>query len=122
VISNLRALSEPTNFLDREALGGMAVAIRTWEGAVVMVSHSQEFVGALCPEHWQIEAGKLTKLGKTGLVEDSVEIDEEKIKAKNKKKKKMTRNDLKEQQARRRQRHLKWLAEGGEKEADTDSD
>jgi elongation factor 3 len=108
--------------LDREALGGMAVAIRVWEGAVVMVSHSQEFVGALCPEHWKIEAGELTKLGKSAIVEDSVQIDEEKIKAKNKKKKKMTRNDVKEQQIRRRQRHLKWLAEGGEKEGDTDSD
>jgi len=120
--SHMLVLDEPTNFLDREALGGMAVAIRVWEGAVVMVSHSQEFVGALCPEHWQIEAGELTKLGKSAIVEDSVQIDEEKIKAKNKKKKKMTRNDIKEQQIRRRQRHLKWLAEGGEKEPDTDSD
>ncbi|KAI9278161.1 P-loop containing nucleoside triphosphate hydrolase protein [Umbelopsis sp. AD052] len=120
--SHMLVLDEPTNFLDREALGGMAVAIRVWEGAVVMVSHSTEFVGALCPEHWQIEAGELTKLGKSAIVEDSVQIDEEKIRAKNKKKKKMTRNDVKEQQIRRRQRHLKWLAEGGEKEGDTDSD
>ncbi|CAO3678584.1 unnamed protein product [Umbelopsis ramanniana] len=120
--SHMLVLDEPTNFLDREALGGMAVAIRVWEGAVVMVSHSVEFVGALCPEHWQIEAGELTKLGKSAIVEDSVQIDEEKIRAKNKKKKKMTRNDIKEQQIRRRQRHLKWLAEGGEKEGDTDSD
>lgn len=28
-------LDEPSNFLDREALGGLAVAIRDWAGAVV---------------------------------------------------------------------------------------
>jgi hypothetical protein len=28
-------LDEPSNFLDREALGGLAVAIREWAGAVV---------------------------------------------------------------------------------------
>jgi len=28
-------LDEPSNFLDREALGGLAVAIRDWTGAVV---------------------------------------------------------------------------------------
>ena len=30
-------LDEPSNFLDREALGGLAVAIRDWAGAVVSV-------------------------------------------------------------------------------------
>lgn len=33
-------LDEPSNFLDREALGGLAVAIRDWAGAVVSVSAS----------------------------------------------------------------------------------
>jgi len=41
-------LDEPTNFLDREALGGLAVAIRDWGGAVLIISHNEEFVGALC--------------------------------------------------------------------------
>lgn len=30
-------LDEPSNFLDREALGGLAVAIKEWAGAVVCV-------------------------------------------------------------------------------------
>jgi len=34
--------------LDREALGGLAVAIRDWAGAVVIISHNNEFVSALC--------------------------------------------------------------------------
>lgn len=63
-------LDEPSNFLDREALGGLAVAIRDWAGAVVrllfvtlqiplhlplhdrhpqvIISHNEEFVTALC--------------------------------------------------------------------------
>jgi elongation factor 3 len=50
-------LDEPTNFLDRDSLGGLAVAIRNWEGAVCMISHNREFVGALCSEEWQVDAG-----------------------------------------------------------------
>jgi len=34
--------------LDRDALGGLATAIRHWAGAVVIISHNEEFVGALC--------------------------------------------------------------------------
>lgn len=42
-------MDEPTNFLDRSALGGLAVAIKNWDGAFVCISHNEEFVGALCP-------------------------------------------------------------------------
>lgn len=41
-------LDEPTNFLDRDALGGLAVGIREWTGAFLCISHNQEFVNALC--------------------------------------------------------------------------
>ncbi len=34
-LSKICVLDEPSNFLDREALGGLAVAIRDWAGAVV---------------------------------------------------------------------------------------
>lgn len=39
-----------------------------------------------------------------------------------KKKKKLTRNQLKAQEERRRLRKLRWLTEGGPKPEDTDSD
>jgi elongation factor 3 len=52
-------LDEPTNFLDRDSLGGLAVAIRSWEGAVCMISHNREFVGALCTEEWHVDAGQV---------------------------------------------------------------
>lgn len=37
IITQICILDEPSNFLDREALGGLAVAIRDWAGAVVGV-------------------------------------------------------------------------------------
>ncbi|KAJ9111773.1 hypothetical protein QFC22_006432 [Naganishia vaughanmartiniae] len=64
-------LDEPTNFLDREALGGLSVAIRDWGGAVCIISHNMEFVNALCPEIWHVDAGRLTHKGKIAIVEDA---------------------------------------------------
>ncbi|KAF5380589.1 hypothetical protein D9615_004611 [Tricholomella constricta] len=64
-------LDEPSNFLDREALGGLAVAIKEWAGAVVIISHNNEFVSALCPEIWNVDAGRMTQQGKVPTVEDA---------------------------------------------------
>jgi elongation factor 3 len=50
---------------------GLAVAIKEWGGAVCIISHSTEFVTALCPEIWHVEAGELTHKGKVALVEDA---------------------------------------------------
>ncbi|KAI7850826.1 P-loop containing nucleoside triphosphate hydrolase protein [Circinella umbellata] len=119
--SHMLVLDEPTNFLDRDALGGLANAIKNWEGAVVMISHSDEFTSALCPESWTMEAGHIKKAGKSA-VEDEVQVDDEAVKARISKKKKKTRQEKKDQEARRRARQLKWLIEGGEREPDTDSD
>ncbi len=60
---HLLILDEPTNFLDRDSLGGLAVAIREYRGGVVMISHNEEFVSALCPEQWHVDAGRLTQKG-----------------------------------------------------------
>lgn len=60
---HLLVLDEPTNFLDRDSLGGLAVAIRDYKGGVVMISHNEEFVGALCPEQWRVEDGRVTRKG-----------------------------------------------------------
>ncbi|KAL2914827.1 [NU+] prion formation protein 1 [Polyrhizophydium stewartii] len=122
---HMLVLDEPTNYLDRESLGGLAVAIREWGGAVVMISHNKEFVEALCPETWHVEAGHVTKRGKTAVVDDHFEDAAKKIEqaaAAKPKKKKLSRNELKAREVRRRARHLKWLIEGGVKEPDTDSD
>lgn len=148
-------LDEPSNFLDREALGGLAVAIREWGGAVVIISHNHEFVSALCPEIWQVEAGQMTHQGKAAVVEDAFAdakspkgsgantparsrmqspavsthgtpaasgAEDAAAKAPGKKKKKLTRNQMKAQEERRRLRKLAWLTHGGPRPEDTDSD
>lgn len=60
---HLLVLDEPTNYLDRDSLGGLAVAIREYKGGVVMISHNEEFVGALCPEQWHVADGRVTHKG-----------------------------------------------------------
>ncbi|KAK9473738.1 P-loop containing nucleoside triphosphate hydrolase protein [Dipodascopsis tothii] len=137
---HLLVLDEPTNYLDRDSLGGLAVAIRDWTGGVVMISHNEEFVGALCPEQWQVGDGKVLQRNTAAIASDRFEdssagssaapsaassalpsrvgtpvpatTDDSSpadIKIK-KKKKKLTRNQLKDQEARRRARHLAWLS------------
>ena len=66
-------IHRPTNFLDRDSLGGLAVAIREFKGGVVMISHNEEFVGALCPEQWHVADGRLTHKGHIGISMDRFE-------------------------------------------------
>ena len=132
---HLLVLDEPTNYLDRDSLGGLAVAIRDYKGGVVMISHNEEFVGALCPEQWHVADGKVAHKGHLAVVMDRFEDSrpgssaassavssatasavnsgaedggEMKFKVK-KKTKKLTRAQQKEREARRRLRHIEWL-------------
>ncbi|KAJ7217806.1 phosphate import ATP-binding protein pstB [Mycena pura] len=130
-------LDEPSNFLDRDALGGLAVAIS--------------------PETWNIDDGRMTHRGKAAIVEDAfldskspkgsgtntpvrsrlgtpaasvngtpvgsgAEDGGDALKSIVRKKKKMTRNQMKAQEERRRLRKLAWLTHGGPKPEDTDSE
>jgi elongation factor 3 len=70
---HLLVLDEPTNFLDRDSLGGLAVAIRDYKGGVVMISHNEEFVGALCPEQWYVAEGRVTHKGHLAVAADRFE-------------------------------------------------
>ncbi|KAK4508785.1 hypothetical protein PRZ48_002524 [Zasmidium cellare] len=141
---HLLVLDEPTNFLDRDSLGGLAVAIRDYRGGVVMISHNEEFVGALCPEQWHVVDGKLTQKGHLAVNLSSFEegsrpgsslassaaassvvssatgtpigsgaqseVEEGgELKFKSRKKKKLTRAQMKEREVRRRLRHIEWL-------------
>ena len=47
---NLLLLDEPTNNLDPPSRTAIAEALQGWPGAMVVVSHDQEFVEALAPE------------------------------------------------------------------------
>jgi elongation factor 3 len=70
---HLLVLDEPTNFLDRDPLGGLAVAIRDFKGGVVMISHNEEFVGALASEQWHVVDGRVTHRGQSAVALDRFE-------------------------------------------------
>lgn len=142
---HLLVLDEPTNYLDRDSLGGLAVAIRDWTGGVVMISHNNEFVGALCPEQWHVENGEVVQKGVASIDTSRFADDGESAEASpapepvkkraddddspanikvRTRKNKMTRNDKKLQAERRRLRHIEWLSspKGTPKPADTDDE
>ncbi len=136
---HLLVLDEPTNFLDRDSLGGLAVAIRDFKGGVVMISHNEEFVGALSSEQWHVVDGRVTHRGREAIALDRFEDsqpgsalpsglnspapgssvvssavnsgaeDNSDMKFRAKKKKKMTKKEVKEREVRRRLRHIEWL-------------
>ncbi|ORX97355.1 P-loop containing nucleoside triphosphate hydrolase protein [Clohesyomyces aquaticus] len=150
---HLLVLDEPTNFLDRDSLGGLAVAIRDYRGGVIMISHNEEFVGALCPEQWHVADGRVTHKGHLAVSMDRFEDSRpgsvassavssanvsatgtpvmsetegkgDDMKFKSKKKKKMTRAQLKEREVRRRLRYIEWLNtdKGTPRPPDTDDE
>ncbi|TID19718.1 putative mRNA-nucleus export ATPase [Venturia nashicola] len=139
---HLLVLDEPTNFLDRDSLGGLAVAIREFKGGVVMISHNEEFVGALCPEQWHVNDGRVTHKGHlavsldrfedsrpgssnvssamssaqasaaatpTGSAMNSEAEGNGDLNFRSRKKKKLTRAQVKEREVRRRLRYIEWL-------------
>jgi elongation factor 3 len=60
---HLLVLDEPTNYLDREALGALTIGIKEFGGSVIMISHNQEFLDAICNETWLLEGGRLYTKG-----------------------------------------------------------
>ncbi|KAL1964394.1 hypothetical protein VTN77DRAFT_6952 [Rasamsonia byssochlamydoides] len=56
-------LDEPTNYLDRDSLGALAKALKTFEGGVVIITHSREFTENLTEEVWAVMDGKMTPSG-----------------------------------------------------------
>jgi len=62
-VPHLVVLDEPTNFLDREALGALSSALNEWGGAVLMISHNKQFYSSVCREEWIVEDGSLQVQG-----------------------------------------------------------
>lgn len=60
---HLLVLDEPTNYLDREALGALSSALNEWGGSVLMISHSKEFYSSVCKEEWLVGDGKVVVTG-----------------------------------------------------------
>ncbi|ACO67907.1 predicted protein [Micromonas commoda] len=47
-------MDEPTNYLDRDALGALACAVKEFGGGVLLITHSCEFADALKEETWDV--------------------------------------------------------------------
>jgi elongation factor 3 len=62
---HLLVLDEPTNYLDREALGALSSALNKWGGSVLMISHSKEFYSSVCTEEWLVKDGKVYVSGQS---------------------------------------------------------
>ncbi|KAL6245503.1 translational elongation factor EF-1 alpha [Rhinocladiella similis] len=60
---HLIVLDEPTNYLDRDSLGALSKALKTFEGGVVIISHNAEFTESLTSEVWSVVNGKMTPSG-----------------------------------------------------------
>jgi ATPase subunit of ABC transporter with duplicated ATPase domains len=53
-------LDEPTNHLDLDTTLALQAALQSFEGAIVIASHDEEFVEALRPTHqWEWRDGRL---------------------------------------------------------------
>merc|ERR1712170_135298 len=52
-------LDEPTNYLDRDGLGALVLAIKEYQGGVLIISHNKEFCENVATEKWIMQGGKL---------------------------------------------------------------
>jgi elongation factor 3 len=62
-------LDEPTNYLDREGLGALVLAIKDYKGGVLIISHNKEFCDGVATEKWIMHKGYLRIEG------ESVDLD-----------------------------------------------
>merc|ERR1739845_13439 len=60
---HILVIDEPTNYLDRDALGALTEAIEQWTGGVVVISHNLEFCNRVATEKWVMDAGHLRAEG-----------------------------------------------------------
>merc|ERR1712151_846119 len=52
-------LDEPTNYLDRDGLGALVLAIKDYKGGVLIISHNREFCDNVATEKWIMQGGRL---------------------------------------------------------------
>merc|ERR1711953_1352507 len=60
---HILVIDEPTNYLDRDALGALTDAIKNWKGGVVVISHNLAFCERVATEKWIMDAGHLRAEG-----------------------------------------------------------
>ncbi|KAI3650075.1 hypothetical protein MP228_005707 [Amoeboaphelidium protococcarum] len=70
-------LDEPSNYLDRDSLAALSQALKEFGGGVIVISHNQEFVDAVCTERWNMDNGLLQIEGQTTAVKEKIVQKEE---------------------------------------------
>merc|ERR1712151_698773 len=63
-------LDEPTNYLDREGLGALALACKDYKGGVLIISHNKEFCDNVATEKWIMKGGYLRIEGESKGADD----------------------------------------------------
>merc|ERR1712138_96088 len=63
-------LDEPTNYLDREGLGALTIAIQEFGGGVIIISHNREIADTVSNEKWVMDKGRLRQEGGADLSKD----------------------------------------------------
>jgi ATP-binding cassette subfamily F protein 3 len=56
---NLLLLDEPTNHLDLATREALAMALNTFEGSVLLVSHDRALLDSVCDDYWLVADGEL---------------------------------------------------------------
>merc|ERR1712099_211823 len=64
-------LDEPTNYLDRDGLGALVLAIKEYKGGVLIISHNKEFCENVATEKWIMKGGYLRIEGQSVEVEEA---------------------------------------------------
>merc|ERR1712225_134939 len=72
-------LDEPTNYLDREGLGALVLAIKDYKGGVLIISHNKEFCDGVAQEKWIMKGGHLRIEGESKADEAEEEISGNKV-------------------------------------------
>jgi elongation factor 3 len=66
-------LDEPTNYLDRDGLGALVLAIKDYKGGVLIISHNKEFCDGVATEKWIMKGGHLRIEGESVAADDEKE-------------------------------------------------
>merc|ERR1711881_583102 len=66
-------LDEPTNYLDRDGLGALVLAIKDYKGGVLIISHNKEFCDGVATEKWIMKGGYLRIEGESKVDEKEQE-------------------------------------------------
>jgi len=64
-------LDEPTNYLDRDGLGALVLAIKDYKGGVLIISHNKEFCENVATEKWIMKGGYLRIEGQSVEAEEA---------------------------------------------------